>query len=108
IFAQAVTVLDAHPEMGFTFGKALEIKEGHGAVRGFGGFEAESRDRSGYRILAGPEFIERSGPRCIVPALTAVVRTSLQKSLGGYCPELSNAGDMEMWLRLAAHSSVGM
>jgi hypothetical protein len=36
-----------------------------------------------------------------------VVRTELQKRLGGYRHELPHSGDMEMWLRFAAHASVG-
>ena len=44
----------------------------------------------------------------MVPTPTAVVRTELQKRLGGYRPELPHSGDMELWLRLAAHASVGM
>ena len=36
-----------------------------------------------------------------------MVRTGLQKRVGGYRPELPHSGDLEMWLRLAAHASVG-
>ncbi len=36
-----------------------------------------------------------------------VVRTELQHRLGGYRPELPAAGDLEMWLRFAAHADVG-
>lgn len=43
----------------------------------------------------------------IVPTPTAIVRTSAQKAIGGYRPSLPHAGDMEMWLRFAAHGSVG-
>jgi hypothetical protein len=35
------------------------------------------------------------------------VRTKTQKRIGGYRPELPHSGDMEMWLRFAAHGSVG-
>jgi hypothetical protein len=38
---------------------------------------------------------------------TVVVRTSVQEQVGGYRKELPHAGDMEMWLRFAAVSSVG-
>jgi hypothetical protein len=37
-----------------------------------------------------------------------VIRTELQKRVGGYRAELPHTGDMEMWLRLAAHASVGV
>ena len=36
-----------------------------------------------------------------------VVRTSLQHELGGYRPELTHTGDLEMWMRFAVHASVG-
>jgi hypothetical protein len=35
------------------------------------------------------------------------VPATTQKHLGGYRPELPHAGDMEMWLRFAAHGGVG-
>jgi hypothetical protein len=35
-----------------------------------------------------------------------VVRTSLQRKLGGYREDLPHAGDLEMWLRFAAHGAV--
>ena len=36
-----------------------------------------------------------------------VVRTSLQNQVGGYDPRLPHTGDIEMWMRLAAHADVG-
>ena len=36
-----------------------------------------------------------------------VVRTSLQRRIGGYDPRLPATGDQEMWMRLAAHGDVG-
>ncbi|MCA1467133.1 glycosyltransferase family 2 protein [Bradyrhizobium sp. IC3195] len=41
-----------------------------------------------------------------VPAVTAIARTSVQKSVGDYRPSLPHTGDMEMWLRFAANGSV--
>ena len=69
---------------------------------------ADGDDTAGQRVVKGPAFIELSGCRSIVPTATAVVRTTLQKRLGGYCPELPHSGDLEMWLRLAAYASVGI
>jgi hypothetical protein len=43
---------------------------------------------------------------CLVSTPTAVVRTSVQKTVGGYRASLPHTGDMEMWLRLAAQGSV--
>ena len=68
----------------------------------------QAAGKADWRILEGQKFIELSGARCIVKTPTAVVRTELQKALGGYRRELPHSGDMEMWLRLAAHGSVGI
>lgn len=37
---------------------------------------------------------------------TAIGRTSIQKRVGGYRTSLPHSGDMEMWLRFAAHGTV--
>jgi hypothetical protein len=94
-------LLDANPEVGFTYGKALELHDGQIA-------EPDAANRSDWRILGGLEFIELSGAENLVRTPTAVVRTKLQKQLGGYLPELPHSGDMEMWLRFAAHARVGI
>jgi glycosyltransferase involved in cell wall biosynthesis len=41
-----------------------------------------------------------------VPTPTAIARTSVQKAIGGYRASLPHSGDMEMWLRFAAHAAV--
>ncbi|MFK4577992.1 glycosyltransferase [Bradyrhizobium ottawaense] len=41
-----------------------------------------------------------------VPAATAIARTRTQKAIGGYRTSLPHSGDMEMWLRFAAHGTV--
>jgi hypothetical protein len=100
---RAVKLMDANPEVAFSFGNALE--------RGPSGVETPICNitwKANSRILAGFRFIEMSGPRNLVPTPTAVVRTQLQQRLGGYRSDLTHSGDMEMWLRLAAHGSVGM
>jgi hypothetical protein len=57
--------------------------------------------------LEGRAFIDLSGVDNLVATCSAVVRTELQKRLGGYHRELPHTGDMEMWLSFAAHGSVG-
>jgi glycosyltransferase involved in cell wall biosynthesis len=100
--ARAGALMDAHPKVGFTFGRCVQLYPGDAVpvIRSDDGHQ-------GWRILDGPEFIEQNGARNDVATATAVVRTSLQKRLGGYCPDLPHAGDMEMWLRLALHGPVG-
>jgi hypothetical protein len=99
----SATLMDAYPEVGFTFGNVIELRDNRDLNRG----SVDVITKAGWRILRGLEFIELSASRNIVPTPTAVVRTALQKRLGGYLKDLPHSGDMEMWLRLAAHASVG-
>lgn len=103
---RAATLMNNHPEVGFTFGSAIELRNG-GAETQVTPIPGLLRE-AGHLILTGRKFIELSGCRNIVPTPTALVRTSMQKSVGGYRPELPHAGDMEMWFRLAARMSVGV
>jgi hypothetical protein len=103
---RAATLLDAHSEVGFVFGRAVELDTG--GTRSQTESIAGNAGKSAARVLTGIQFIELIGPRNIVPTPTAVVRTALQKRLGGYRFELPHSGDMEMWLRLAASASVGI
>jgi glycosyltransferase involved in cell wall biosynthesis len=99
-------LMDRFPEVGFTYGKALRVQNNNKAQQV--PYDVTFKDESSFQILKGFDFIELCGAHNIVPTPTAVVRTELLKSLGcGYRPELPHSGDMEMWFRLAAHSSVG-
>jgi glycosyltransferase involved in cell wall biosynthesis len=100
--SRAVALMEVHPEVGFTFGYAVELSE-DGAAR----WNEVAPCQEGACTISGKEFILLSGARDIVRTPTAVVRTKLQHEVGGYRPELPHAGDMEMWLRLAAHAHVG-
>ena len=96
---RATSLMEANPEVGFTFGNVIELSE-----KG----ETPATCRIGVtRVLGGRQFIELSGAENLVTTCSAVVRTKLQKELGGYRTDLPHAGDMEMWLRFAAHASVG-
>src|SRR5262249_43682834 len=99
---RAAQLMNAHPEVGLCYGETIRTPSPV--------FDpTQIPQEYGWEIVRGEEFIEtlcRSGQN---PVLTpsAVVRTSLQHQVGGYRTELPHSGDMEMWLRLAAHSSVG-
>ncbi len=99
---RAVRLMESHPEVGFTFGYAIEQ-----STTGVARWNEVAPCHAGVCTISGQEFILLSGARDIVRTPTAVVRTKLQHKVGGYRPELPHAGDMEMWLRLAAHASVG-
>jgi hypothetical protein len=64
---------------------------------------------SDYRIMTGQSFIEKTcsdSANNPIWTPTAVVRTSLQKSVGKYSIDLPHAGDLHLWLRLACHGSI--
>jgi glycosyltransferase involved in cell wall biosynthesis len=100
---RAVELMDAHPEVGMVYGMALVLRDGDHMLETF---MAQPAD---YRILSSVEFLQRCfkiGNTIETP--TAVVRTRLQRQAGGYRAELPHSGDMEMWMRLAAHGPVGV
>jgi hypothetical protein len=100
---RATTLMDAYPKVGFTFGNVIELSDsGNETPKNIVDL---TNDSSG-RILEGREFIELIGENPVATC-SVVVRTELQKHLGGYRQELPHAGDMEMWLRFAAHGAVG-
>jgi hypothetical protein len=99
---RAVDLLDANPGVGFAYGHPIHFTDGgplpkaRTMVRGWsvwpGHWWLERRFRDAHSCITSPEV---------------VVRTSLQKRLGGYDPRLPHSGDIEMWMRLAAHADVG-
>lgn len=101
---RASLLMDANPEMSLTFGVTL-----YSNLTGVILWEERKIScREPNKILSRQEFLELSCIENIVATPSAVVRTSVQKKAGGYCAELPHSGDVEMWLRLAAHgSSVG-
>jgi glycosyltransferase involved in cell wall biosynthesis len=103
---RAAELMDAHPQVGFTFGNVIELDD-NGNEMPLQSIIKPTNDPN-KRILKGRELIELTGAEGNqVVTCSAVVRTELQKYLGGYREELPHAGDVEMWLRFAAHASVG-
>lgn len=99
---RAAAVLDAHPEAGFCYGRPLRFRHG-------GPLPAARTRSTGSVVYPGKWWLERrfrEGTGCITSP-EVVVRTSLQRKVGGYDPDLPHAGDIEMWMRLAAHADVG-
>jgi hypothetical protein len=95
--------MDDHPEAGFTFGRAITTDKPD-----FRNHRAAGSCRS--TVLGGADFWERSCAQAsnLVSTPTAVVRTRLQHEIGGYRAELPHTGDLEMWMRFAAHAPVGV
>lgn len=101
--ARATALMEKRTEVTFVFGNAV-MRFADGAcenVLPFGNVAEK------FRILTARDFITACGSTNIVPTPTAVVRTSVQKNVGGYLPHLPHSGDLEMWLRLCARGSVG-
>lgn len=100
---RAIALMEAHPEVGFTYGGCIPLHPGAPRPPG------EGESQSGHwRVLTSAEFIERNGARNDVATATVAVRTSLQHRVGGYRADLPHTADMEMWLRLALHGPVGL
>jgi glycosyltransferase involved in cell wall biosynthesis len=99
---RAAAFLDAHPQAGFVYGNPILFQDGDPLP------QARTRTRR-TSLWPGHTWLEHrfrqaeSGISC--PEV--MVRTSLQRKVGGYNPELPHLGDTEMWLRLAANADVG-
>ena len=99
---RAAALLDAHPEVGFCYGHPLRFETDTALPRA-------RTEGKGWSIWPGRWWLERrfkAGHGCITSP-EVVVRTSLQRKVGGYDPRLPHSGDIEMWMRMAAHADVG-
>ena len=100
---RAVAVLERHPEVVLTHGACIQLFADRPAVG-----MAPTMSGPTWRIRPGIEYISDvcSTTRNAVATPTAIVRTTVQKQIGGYRAELWHSGDMEMWLRFAAYGAV--
>lgn len=96
---RAISVMEAHPEVAMAYGRAIRTSCPER-------YHVEAAGAWQFRIVAGRQFVEELAGENVVPTPTAVVRGPLQKELGGYRADLPHAGDLEMWLRFAAHGSI--
>ncbi|MEU4443457.1 glycosyltransferase [Actinosynnema sp. NPDC050801] len=100
--ARAAEVFEANPNVGMVYGRVVYYSDHDdlpsvitppaGTAVWSGVDWIEGRCRTGQNVLSSPE---------------AVVRTSVQQQVGGYRPDLPHAGDLEMWMRIAAVSDIG-
>ena len=98
---RATSIMDAESNVGMVYGWAPYFQSNDalpatstaqkGTLRWSGHDWIEGRCRTAYNVISSPEV---------------VVRTSVQHAVGGYRPELPHAGDLEMWLRIAAVSDI--
>jgi glycosyltransferase involved in cell wall biosynthesis len=99
---RAAELLDARPQVGFAYGHPLHYRQDSPMP------VARTTVR-GWSVWSGRQWLERrfrDSNSCITSP-EVVVRTSLQKRVGGYDLRLPHTADMEMWLRLAAYGDVG-
>jgi glycosyltransferase involved in cell wall biosynthesis len=99
---RARDLFDAHPEVGFVYGRARYWVDGDPLP------PARSKER-GASVWSGAWWLEQRFRQAENPITSPeiIVRTSLQQRVGGYDPQLPRAADMEMYMRLAAHGDVG-
>jgi GT2 family glycosyltransferase len=100
---RATALMDRNPSVTFTYGYAVPFADDTSLPR-------VRQNDARERIWSGERWIAR---RCrtatnIISSPEVVVRTSTQRRVGGYRPDLPHSGDLEMWLRLAAQGDVGV
>lgn len=98
--ARATALLEARPTVGLVYGHPVSFADDPPPVT--------PRVRN-WTVWPGEEWIRRrceTGRNCILNP-EVVMRTSVQKAIGGYDPKQPHAGDLEMWLRAATVSDVG-
>jgi Glycosyl transferase family 2 len=98
---RSVGVMESHPEVGLTYGRAVHFESGRPLP------DLDRRWR-GTKIRRGEDWIRircRMGHNCIASP-EAVVRTSVQRRVGLYDLPSHHASELNMWLRIAAVSDV--
>lgn len=98
---RATAVLEAHPNVGFVYGHSRYWVDNEPLpaprVRPIGTTVWPGYDwlrimcRLGHSAVTSPEVM---------------VRTSVQRKIGGYLPQLPHTADVEMWMRFAVHADV--
>jgi glycosyltransferase involved in cell wall biosynthesis len=98
---RAVRIMEHDPSIGMVYGRAIHFYDeqqlptgpmrSSGSLRYKGSEWIRRRCRAGTNVITSPEV---------------VIRSSVQRAVGGYRPELPHSGDLEMWLRIAAVSNV--
>lgn len=99
--SRATYVLDQYPNVGLCYGQQIVFENEIP-------LSAKSQESPSFEIISNQEFLAavyQSGSNP-VPTPTAIVRTTLQKKIGGYKSDLPHAGDLEMWLRFGANAAV--
>ena len=99
--ARAVRIMETDPRIGMVYGRCPSFSDERqlpqgmaravGHTRWSGRHWIAERCRAGHNVISSPE---------------ALVRGPVQRAVGGYRLELPHAGDLEMWMRIAARADV--
>jgi glycosyltransferase involved in cell wall biosynthesis len=103
---RAVQLMEEQPDIALVFGRAIRFR----AESELPDAPPESSELNATADIAlGWDFIGRLCHSATNPVetATAVVRSAVQKRVGGYAPALHHSADFEMWLRCARHGRVG-
>ena len=100
--SRAVRIMEEHPGVGMVYGRELDLVDDRPLPSVTG---KELRPI----VTQGGAWLAR---RCregvnVVPTPGTVLRTRVQRQVGGYDATLPHAGDFEMWLRVAAVCDIG-
>jgi glycosyltransferase involved in cell wall biosynthesis len=99
--ARATAVLEANRSVGFVYGHVAYWHDDQP-------LPTARMHPTGATVWRGPEWLRIVCGLAHTPVTSpeVVVRTSVQKQIGGYLPELPHTGDAEMWMRFATHADV--
>ena len=99
--SRAVDVMERHPNVGLTYGRAQRLGEAGPTPR-------HANDTKAWDVQPGSAVLERFCTTGICPILgcTAVVRTAVQKQAGHYRSSLPHTDDFELWMRFSAIADV--
>ncbi len=102
---RAVRLLDAHPEVGFVHGRVIKFTSADDLPT-----SDDHPLECNWQVINGREWLEAMCKETVnhIFSPEVVVRTRLQHELGGYRSELPHSADLEMWMRFAAHSDIGV
>jgi glycosyltransferase involved in cell wall biosynthesis len=98
-FKRATAVMDANPDVVLTYGKCIGWRDEIPLPK----IDVQESN-TWFRQDLVSDMCDYGGNLVRTP--TAIVRTSTQKTIGGYRASLPHSADMEMWLRFAAHGAV--
>src|SRR6185437_1125380 len=99
--ARATTVMEANPMVGMVYGHAPYWHVGSPPPVLKGRWK-------GTQVWRGADWLRlrcRSGHNCI-SSPEVVVRTSVQRAVGGYDPSCRHTSDLNMWLRIASVADI--